>query len=176
MMTYPWPDEGAKLDAISTPMPVIDEDRLAANIKKAQAYLDSHGKAFRPHIKTHKIPAIARQQLQAGAIGINCQKVSEAEVFADAGFDDILITYNILGAAKLSRLKALNSRIAQLSVVADSDVTVAGLAATFDEGGRSPCLLNVIPAESVAVCRHRRRQRHLLRKSSPRRDLYSRVS
>lgn len=134
MMTYPWPDEGAQLDAISTPMPVIDEDRLAANIKKAQAYLDSHGKAFRPHIKTHKIPAIARQQLQAGAIGINCQKVSEAEVFADAGFDDILITYNILGAAKLSRLKALNSRIAQLSVVADSDVTVAGLAATFDKG------------------------------------------
>ncbi|MGG2473742.1 D-TA family PLP-dependent enzyme, partial [Rhizobium sp. BR5] len=78
---------------------------------RAQSYLDGHGKAFRPHIKTHKIPAIARQQLQAGAIGINCQKVSEAEVFADAGFEDILITYNILGAAKLSRLKALNARI-----------------------------------------------------------------
>jgi D-serine deaminase-like pyridoxal phosphate-dependent protein len=113
-------------------MPVVDEDRLAANILRAQSYLDGHGKAFRPHIKTHKIPAIARQQLQAGAIGINCQKVSEAEVFADAGFDDILITYNILGAAKLSRLKALNARIGQLSVVADSTVTIAGLAGTFD--------------------------------------------
>ncbi len=110
-MTYPWPDEGTPLDAISTPMPVIDEDRLAANIARAQSYLDGHGKAFRPHIKTHKIPAVAKQQLQAGAIGINCQKVSEAEVFADAGFDDILITYNILGAAKLSRLRALNARI-----------------------------------------------------------------
>ncbi|MDA5633811.1 MULTISPECIES: D-TA family PLP-dependent enzyme [Rhizobium/Agrobacterium group] len=131
-MTYPWPEEGTPLDAISTPMPVIDEDRLAANILKAQSYLDEHGKAFRPHIKTHKIPAIARQQLQAGAIGINCQKVSEAEVFADAGFDDILITFNILGAAKLSRLKALNARIGRLSVVADSAATIAGLARKFD--------------------------------------------
>ncbi|CAM3723682.1 D-TA family PLP-dependent enzyme [Agrobacterium radiobacter] len=131
-MTYPWPDVGTPLNAISTPMPVIDEDRLSANILRAQSYLDEHGKAFRPHIKTHKIPAIAKQQLQAGAIGINCQKVSEAEVFADAGFDDILITYNILGAAKLSQLKALNARIGGLSVVADSAVTIAGLADTFE--------------------------------------------
>ncbi|MGN7829594.1 D-TA family PLP-dependent enzyme [Agrobacterium radiobacter] len=131
-MTYPWPDVGTPLNAISTPMPVIDEDRLSANILRAQSYLDEHGKAFRPHIKTHKIPAIAKQQLQAGAIGINCQKVSEAEVFADAGFDDILITYNILGAAKLSQLKALNVRIGGLSVVADSAVTIAGLADTFE--------------------------------------------
>ncbi|MDP9791134.1 MULTISPECIES: D-TA family PLP-dependent enzyme [Agrobacterium] len=131
-MTYPWPDAGTPLNAISTPMPVIDEDRLSANILRAQSYLDEHGKAFRPHIKTHKIPAIAKQQLQAGAIGINCQKVSEAEVFADAGFDDILITYNILGAAKLSQLKALNARIGGLSVVADSAVTIAGLADTFE--------------------------------------------
>ncbi|TRB07665.1 D-TA family PLP-dependent enzyme [Agrobacterium tumefaciens] len=131
-MSYPWPEEGTPLDAISTPMPVIDEDRLAANILRAQSYLDRHGKAFRPHIKTHKIPAVARQQLQAGAIGINCQKVSEAEVFADAGFNDILITYNILGAAKLLRLKALNARVAQLTVVADSAVTIAGLAGAFD--------------------------------------------
>lgn len=132
MMTYPWPDVGTPLNAISTPMPVIDEDRLSANILRAQSYLDEHGKAFRPHIKTHKIPAVAKQQLQAGAIGINCQKVSEAEVFADAGFDDILITYNILGAAKLSQLKALNARIGGLSVVADSAVTIAGLADTFE--------------------------------------------
>ena len=132
MMTYPWPDVGTPIDAISTPMPVIDEDRLSANIIRAQSYLDDHGKAFRPHIKTHKIPAVARQQLEAGAIGINCQKVSEAEVFADAGFDDILITYNILGAVKLARLKALNKRVARLSVVADSETTIAGLAATFD--------------------------------------------
>jgi D-serine deaminase-like pyridoxal phosphate-dependent protein len=113
-------------------MPVIDEDRLSANIARVQAYCDSHGKAFRPHIKTHKIAAIARQQLDAGAVGLNCQKVTEAEVFADAGFDDILITYNILGAAKLARLKALNARVGKLAVVADSETTITGLASTFD--------------------------------------------
>lgn len=133
-MSYPWPEAGTPLDQIATPMPVIDEDRLAANIARAQAYCDQHGKAFRPHIKTHKIAAVARQQVDAGAVGLNCQKVTEAEVFADAGFDDILITYNILGPAKLARLKALNARIAKLAVVGDSEVTVAGLASTFDAG------------------------------------------
>lgn len=131
-MNYPWPEAGTPLDQIATPMPVIDEHRLAANIARVQAYCDQHGKAFRPHIKTHKIAAIARQQIEAGAVGLNCQKVTEAEVFADAGFDDILITYNILGSAKLARLKALNARIAKLAVVADSEVTLAGLVSTFD--------------------------------------------
>ncbi|HXV30550.1 MAG TPA: D-TA family PLP-dependent enzyme [Sinorhizobium sp.] len=131
-MSYPWPEPGTPLEQAATPMPVIDEERLAANIARVQAYCDAHGKAFRPHIKTHKILAVARQQIAAGAIGINCQKVTEAEVFADAGFDDILITYNILGAAKLSRLKALNARVAKLSVVADSAAAVKGLAETFD--------------------------------------------
>jgi D-serine deaminase-like pyridoxal phosphate-dependent protein len=132
IMHYPWPEPGTPLHQVATPMPVIDENRLAANIARVQAYCDKNGKHFRPHIKTHKIVAVARQQVEAGAVGLNCQKVTEAEVFADAGFDDILITYNILGAVKLARLKALNARVAKFAVVADSDVTVAGLAATFD--------------------------------------------
>ncbi len=131
-MNYPWPEPGTPLHQVATPMPVINEDRLSANIARAQAYCDKNGKHFRPHIKTHKIASVARQQVEAGAVGLNCQKVTEAEVFADAGFDDILITYNILGSVKLARLKALNARVAKLAVVADSDVTVAGLAATFD--------------------------------------------
>ncbi len=130
-MSFPWPEPGTRLEDVPTPMPVIDEDRLAANIARAQGYLIGHGLAFRPHIKTHKIPAVARAQLVAGAVGINCQKVTEAEVFADAGFDDILITYNVLGAAKLARLAALNARVRRLLVVADSAATVAGYAAAF---------------------------------------------
>lgn len=130
-MSFPWPEPGSRLDDLPTPMPVIDEDRLAANIARAQAYMDKHGLAFRPHVKTHKIPAVARQQLAAGARGINCQKLTEAEVFADAGFDDILITYNLLGAARVARLRALNARVARLQVVADSATTVDGLAAAF---------------------------------------------
>ena len=131
-MTFPWPAAGTRIEELPTPLPIIDEDRLAANIARAQAYIEQSGKMFRPHIKTHKIAAVARQQIEAGAKGINCQKVTEAEAFANAGFEDILITYNILGAAKLARLKALNEKIDALKVTADNEVTVAGLAATFD--------------------------------------------
>ena len=131
-MTHPWPTPGTALADVLTPMPVIDEDRLAANIARAQAYMDAHRLAFRPHIKTHKLASVAAAQVAAGAAGINCQKLTEAEAFADAGFDDILITYNILGAQKLAGLRALQDRVARLTVVADSAVTVAGLAAAFD--------------------------------------------
>ncbi|WP_377298233.1 D-TA family PLP-dependent enzyme [Rhizobium sp. SGZ-381] len=127
---------GDALSSLSTPLPVIDEDRLAANILRVQSYMDSHSLKFRPHIKTHKIPALARQQVEAGATGINCQKITEAEIFADAGFQDILITFNILGPEKLARLAALNERISGLKVVADSIVTVTGLSAYFT--GRKP--------------------------------------
>ena len=64
--------------------------------------------ANRPHIKTHKIPAIAKMQMAAGAVGITCQKLGEAEVFIDAGVaDDILLTFNIVGEAKTDRLMEL---------------------------------------------------------------------
>jgi D-serine deaminase-like pyridoxal phosphate-dependent protein len=127
---------GDRIADLSTPRPIIDEDRLAANISRVQSYMDEHGLNFRPHIKTHKIPALAAAQVAAGARGINCQKVSEAEVFAEAGFEDILITFNILGPQKLERLAALNDRISGLKVVADSDITVDGLSAYFS--GRKP--------------------------------------
>jgi len=123
--------QGDSVSDLSTPRPIIDEDRLAANIARCQAYMDEHGLNFRPHIKTHKIPALAAEQVAAGAKGINCQKISEAEVFAAAGFQDILITFNILGTQKLERLAALNDRISDLKVVADSSVTVDGLSEYF---------------------------------------------
>ncbi len=112
---------------LSTPQPIVDEAVMAANIARVQSYMDGHGIAFRPHVKTHKIPQLGDQQLAAGANGINCQKISEAEIFADAGFDDILITFNILGAEKLSALRALNERV-RLTVVADNIQTIEGLA------------------------------------------------
>ncbi len=130
-MTFPWPAPGTPIDAIPTPMPVIDEDRMEANIARAQAYMDRNGLKFRPHIKTHKLASVAGAQIKAGATGLNCQKLTEAEAFADAGFDDILITYNLLGSDRVVRLKALNDRVAGLRVVADSVATVQGLAASF---------------------------------------------
>ncbi len=155
---------GDKVADLSTPRPIIDEDRLAANIVRTQAYMDAHGIDFRPHIKTHKIPALAAQQVAAGAKGINCQKVTEAEVFAEAGFQDILITFNIIGTAKLERLAALNERISGLKVVADSAYTVDGLSTYF--ATRTPLVVLVEcdtgagrcgvqkPAQAVTLAKH----------------------
>jgi D-serine deaminase-like pyridoxal phosphate-dependent protein len=123
-----------RVDELETPVPVVDMDRMEANISRLQAYLDEHKIANRPHIKTHKIPEIARLQMDAGAVGITCQKVSEAEVMADAGFGDIFIPYNILGASKLKRLMDLAAR-ANVSVTADSSVAVSGLSQAAQRAG-----------------------------------------
>jgi D-serine deaminase-like pyridoxal phosphate-dependent protein len=125
---------------LETPVPVVDIDRLEANIARLQAYLDEHEIANRPHVKTHKIPAIAKMQMDAGAIGITCQKVSEAEVMASAGFDDIFIPYNIIGESKLKRLMALAGRI-NVSVTADSASTVRGLSRAAQAAGLTMTVL-----------------------------------
>lgn len=131
-MTYP---------SLDTPSAIVDLDLLAANIHRLQAYLDTHGIANRPHIKTHKIPAIAQMQMDAGAVGITCQKIGEAEVMADAGLTDIFIPYNIIGGTKLTRLTALARRVT-LSVTADSAVVVRGLAeAAYRAGLEIPVLV-----------------------------------
>lgn len=119
------------LTEIETPAMVISEGIALKNIQKFQAHCDAVGLAFRPHIKTHKSVRLARAQLAAGAVGINCQKIGEAEVMADAGIDDILITYNIIGSAKLARLRSLADRVARLAVTADSLVVVEGLSLAF---------------------------------------------
>jgi D-serine deaminase-like pyridoxal phosphate-dependent protein len=109
-----------------TPAVVIDLDVVERNIARVQALCDAAGIANRPHIKTHKSPVIAAMQRDAGARGITCQKLGEAEVMAESGHDDILIAYNILGEEKLGRLGRLRSR-AKVTVAADSPVVVAGL-------------------------------------------------
>ncbi|TJV41873.1 MAG: D-TA family PLP-dependent enzyme [Mesorhizobium sp.] len=119
---------------LDTPSILIDAARAEANIARAQAHADKNGLKLRPHIKTHKLPYWARKQVAAGAVGITCQKIGEAEVMADAGLTDIFLPYNILGRAKLERLLALHRRVI-LSVTADSTQTIDGLAATFTDAG-----------------------------------------
>lgn len=116
---------------IDTPAIVVDLDIAERNIRAFQRYCDQYNLRLRPHIKTHKLPNIAAYQLAQGAIGITCQKVSEAEAMAKAGdMGDILITYNILGSEKVSRLRALSTRVS-LSVVADNPQVIEGLSAGF---------------------------------------------
>src|SRR6202021_2210697 len=109
-----------------TPAAVIDMDRVERNIARIQAAGDSAGVANRPHIKTHKSPMLAKLQIAAGAKGITCQKIGEAEVMADAGIDDILISYNLLGEEKMARLGALQAK-AHMTVAADNPTVVSSL-------------------------------------------------
>ena len=122
------------IDDLDTPAVLIDLDRAEANLRRAQAYADAHGLKLRPHIKTHKIPELARRQVELGAVGINCQKLGEAEVMADAGIADILLTFNLLGRAKLHRLVALARRV-RLSVTLDNAVVASELDAAMREAG-----------------------------------------
>lgn len=116
-----------RLDDIETPAVLISLDRVEQNLQRWQAWCDDHGMKNRPHVKTHKLVPLAKRQLQLGAAGITCQKIGEAEVMADAGIDDILISYNILSRPKLDRLVAL-ARRTSLRVVADSEPVADGLA------------------------------------------------
>ncbi|MFN8475141.1 MAG: alanine racemase [Anaerolineae bacterium] len=125
-----------RVSDIETPALVLDLDRVERNIAETQAYCDEHGLAFRPHIKTHKIPALAHWQMRAGAVGIACQKLGEAEVMAAAGVPDILIPYNIIGASKLERLVRLTHQAA-MSVAVDSELTVRGLSEAMAAHGTS---------------------------------------
>ncbi|MCX7341860.1 MAG: D-TA family PLP-dependent enzyme [Hyphomicrobiales bacterium] len=118
-----------------SPAVVIDLDVVEANIARVQAACDAAGVANRPHIKTHKSPRIAAMQREAGARGITCQKLGEAEVMAAGGLDDILISYNILGEDKMARLGGL-LRGTLVTVAADNPVTIAGLPVAGEIAGR----------------------------------------
>lgn len=118
-----------------TPAVVIDMARVARNIARVQALCDEAGLANRPHIKTHKSPLLAQMQVAAGARGITCQKLGEAEVMAEAGLDDILISYNLVGEEKMMRLGRLAHR-AHVVVAADNLTVVTGLAQAAAIAGR----------------------------------------
>ena len=96
---------------LDTPEIVIDLDIVERNASRLQTALDARGVALRPHVKTHKSPELARIQLEGGARGITVGNIGEAEVFADAGFDDIFIAYPIWAVGpKSDRLRALADR------------------------------------------------------------------
>ncbi|HYS08728.1 MAG TPA: alanine racemase [Myxococcales bacterium] len=113
---------------------IVRLDVVERNIRRVHGHLARHGIAIRPHVKTHKIPALGRLQMAAGAVGITCQKLGEVEVFADAGVaDDVLLTFNVIGRSKIERLLALSRRLRRLAVVFDNEVVARGLS----EGARA---------------------------------------
>lgn len=102
---------GQAVDMLDTPALVLDVEIVEANIARAVEIAQSAGARLRPHIKTHRMLAVAQLQIAAGAQGICCAKTGEAEVFADGGIDDIFIANQVVGAAKLRRLRALAERV-----------------------------------------------------------------
>ena len=107
--------------------------RSSRNVRKMAALAKRSGVALRPHAKTHKSLAIARMQLDAGAIGLCCTKLGEAEVLASGGVESILITSPVVSAPAIERLVALNGRIADLMVAVDNPANAVALAAAVRE-------------------------------------------
>ena len=105
------------LEQLETPVPIVDMDRLAFNLDRMAAYATLHGLQLRPHVKTHKSPRIAAEQLRLGAVGLTCATLREAEVMAEV-CDDLLVAYPPVGAARLERLARL-PRDVRVTVAAD---------------------------------------------------------
>ena len=118
---------------IDTPTIIIDMEKVVKNINEMQAIANKYGCNLRPHIKTHKLPILAKLQIEAGATGITCSKVSEAEVMAASGFDDIFLAYPVIGGSKIERVSKLNKKI-KLTVGVDS---IEGVLSLAQEGVKS---------------------------------------
>jgi D-serine deaminase-like pyridoxal phosphate-dependent protein len=150
------------LEGLSTPAVVVDLDVLERNISRMAGRAREAGVRLRPHAKTHKCPEIARWQRAAGAWGLSVAKVGEAEVFADAGFDDLFVAFPVVGEDKGRRLLALADR-ARLAAGVDSVEGARTLARPFREAGRSLDILlkvdvgygrvGVLPERAVEVAR-----------------------
>ncbi len=122
--------------SFNTPVLVIDLDLLERNIAAMAAFAAEHGIALRPHAKTHKSADIAQRQIAAGAVGVCCAKLGEAEAMADGGVNAILITSPVVSAPAIARLMQLNARIADLRVTTDNPDNVTALAAAAQAAGK----------------------------------------
>ncbi len=128
---------GRSIYDLDTPCLLVDLDILTANIARIQQASSAAGLDVRPHIKAHKTPQIAHLQVRAGAIGVTAAKVSEAEVFAAAGIEDIFIANQLIGPTKMRRLVALAGYVPRLSVAVDSIVGARQLSDSFSRAGRT---------------------------------------
>ena len=115
---------GDRVEDLDTPLILADLDRMERNIRDWQSWMDDHGVRFRVHIKTHKVPEIALLQIAAGAKGICCAKISEAEPFEAAGIDDIAIAYPVFGEQKWARIAEMAGRGVRMTANCDSEEAV----------------------------------------------------
>jgi 3-hydroxy-D-aspartate aldolase len=138
MSPRPPASPGMLLAQVDTPSLLIDLDAFERNLQRMADFAARSGVRLRAHAKTHKSPVIAARQMALGAVGVCCQKVSEAEVMVEGGIGDVLVTNEVAGTAKLDRLAALALR-ARIGVCVDDAANVveleaaaAGAGATLD--------------------------------------------
>ena len=126
---------GEPVEDLETPVLTIDIDAMERNLARMMAILDGSGVRLRPHLKTAKSPALAQMMIRAGAVGVCCAKLSEAEVMAHAGITDILLTSEVAGAGKFERLVGLAGWVPEFKAVVDNAHAVRGIAAIARERG-----------------------------------------
>lgn len=140
---------GQPVAAIDTPALVVDLDAMKRNLSRMAEFAKKHDVRWRPHAKMHKSSAIARLQMQAGAVGVCVQKTSEAETMVAGGVYDVYISNEVIAPAKLARVAHLAHRVAaesgQLAIAADSREGVNRLAAAMNEarGGTAGAVIDV---------------------------------
>jgi D-serine deaminase-like pyridoxal phosphate-dependent protein len=122
------------ISELETPAVVVDLDVMDQNLSRMAEYCRRHKLLLRPHTKTHKIPELAKRQLQSGATGITVAKIGEAEVMVDAGITDILIAYPIVGAGKAERLARIAER-ANITVALDSEAAAITISEAMGRHG-----------------------------------------
>lgn len=127
---------------LETPAVVVDLDVMDQNLARMADYCRSHELLLRPHTKTHKIPELAKRQIESGATGITVAKIGEAEVMLDAGITDILIAYPIVGTGKAMRLARIAER-ASITVSLDSEEAATSISEAVSRRGKVGVLVEL---------------------------------
>ena len=149
MSQQPPADIGMPLAEVDTPALVVELGAFERNLRRMAEEIRAAGVAHRPHAKTHKSPLIGRRQIALGAVGVCCQKVSEAEAMVIGGIDDVLVSNQVVGVRKLRRLAAL-ARQARIGVCVDDAGNVAELSAAASAAGAT---LQVLVEVDVGAAR-----------------------
>jgi D-serine deaminase-like pyridoxal phosphate-dependent protein len=134
---------GTPKDELDTPALLIDLDLFEANVSQAAALCQQHGVGWRPHAKCHKSPDIGRRLIEAGAIGLTCAKLGEAEMFAAAGIPDLLVANFLAGPRKVERLVELRRRADPIVCLDHLDQAIPISGAMESAGQRVRAILEI---------------------------------
>lgn len=140
---------GMPLEDVDTPALIVDLDAFERNLKRMAGAVAKAGVRLRPHAKTHKSPIIAHRQIALGAVGVCCQKVSEAEVMVQGGVNDVLVSNEVMGARKLDRLAGL-ARQARVIGCVDNPIALDAMA---EAAARTRVRLDVLVEIDVGASR-----------------------